>query len=253
MRMHVLPGGRLRMRRRIYFPDAPKEEAIDLPVSAHLLRHPSGNVLFDSGCNPEVARDPEGRWGGLAKVMQPAMSEDETVIASLGRIGVAPDDIDLVVCSHLHPDHCGCTAFFRKATILCHADELAAARAPDAEKAGFLPGEWDVGLPIETFEGERDLFGDGRIVLLPLPGHTQGTVGCLVSLERSGSFLLASDAVALKAHLDRDFLPRNTWNPELASRSLAEVRRLEAAGATVVCGHDEGQWRELRKEVESYD
>ena len=108
MKMHFLEGGRLRMRRSIYFPGAAKEETIELPVHAALMRHTQGNVLFDSGCNPQAATEPQARWGGIAKVMTPTFTPERTVVSQLETLGLKPDDIDVVICSHLHPDHCGC-------------------------------------------------------------------------------------------------------------------------------------------------
>ena len=55
MKMHALSGGRVRMRKSVYVPDADRSETIELPVSCFLLRHPQGNVLFDTGCHPSVA------------------------------------------------------------------------------------------------------------------------------------------------------------------------------------------------------
>src|SRR5487761_2429918 len=54
MKLHVLPAGRLRMRESIFRPEAPREALIDLPVGAFLIRHPQGNLLFDTGCHPSV-------------------------------------------------------------------------------------------------------------------------------------------------------------------------------------------------------
>jgi glyoxylase-like metal-dependent hydrolase (beta-lactamase superfamily II) len=209
-------------------------------------------VLFDSGCHPSIADDPEARWGGLAKLMTPISGAQENVLAGLHSLGLEPEDIDVVVCSHLHPDHCGCNTFFQKATVMCHARELAAAKEPQAEKAGYLSSEWNHGGRFETLEAQRDVFGDGRFVLVPLPGHTPGTTGALVTLERSGQFLLASDTVSVRETLDRDIAPRNTWNSELLLKSFAEIRRIEAAGATVICGHDAAQWETLKKGPDAY-
>jgi N-acyl homoserine lactone hydrolase len=253
MKMHVLSGGRLRLRKAIYEPDAPRGETIDLPVSCILLRHRQGNVLFDTGCHPAVAENAEARWGGLVKIMQPIMQPGDNVINALAAIGLGCDDVDVVVCSHLHPDHCGCNTFFKRATFVIHAKELAAARAPDAEAAGYIAAEWEQPSPPQTIEGERDLFGDERIVLLPLPGHTPGTTAALVALEKSGTFLLASDTVSLRSTLDTGILPRNTWNAGALINSLAEVRRIEARGATVLCGHDHAQWQSLRKGAAAYE
>jgi N-acyl homoserine lactone hydrolase len=252
VKMHVLSGGRLRMKKSIYLPDADRQETIELPVSCFLLRHPQGNVLFDTGCHPSTAINAEERWGGMAKAMVPISKPDENVVDQLKVVGLVPEDIDVVVNSHFHTDHCGCNEFFKKATVICHARELAAAREADAEKKGILLADWNHPMPIDTIEGQRDLFNDGRIVLLPVPGHTPGMTAALVALDQSGSFFLASDSVALRANLERDINPRNTWDPELSRKSMEEIRRIEASGTTVVYGHDAAQWDSLKKGVDAY-
>jgi N-acyl homoserine lactone hydrolase len=253
MKMHLFSGGRLRMRKSIFIPDAERSETIELSVSCALLRHSAGNVLFDTGCHPAVAEQPEARWGGLAKLMTPIIQPGDNVVTALTGIGLTCDDIDVVVCSHLHPDHCGCNKFFSRATVVMHAAELAAARAPGAERAGYLAAEWEQSTPPDIIDGERDMFGDGRIVLIPMPGHTPGTTAALVALDRSGTFLLASDTVSLRSTLDTGFIPKNTWNTDALVKSLSEVRRIEAQGATVLCSHDVAQWTSLRKGADFYD
>jgi len=253
MKMHFLSGGRLRMRKNIFLPDADRSETIELPVSSALLRHGQANVLFDTGCHPSVPENAEARWGGLAKLMTPIMQPGEHVLSGLAALGLAPEDIDMVINSHLHPDHCGCNEFFRKATFLVHGEEMAAARAPGSEAMGYIAADWDVPMPVDEVAGQRDVFGDGRIVLLHLPGHTPGSIGALTQLERSGTFLLAGDTVSLRQTLDTGVVPRNTWNGEALLKSLAEIRRIEASGATIVCSHDAAQWETLRKGADAYD
>lgn len=252
MKMHVLSGGRLRMKRHVYEPDADRSETLELPVSSILLRHRQGNVLFDTGCHPSVVTQAEERWGGVARAMTPIMGPQDNVVAQLTCTGLGPDDIDVVICSHFHPDHCGCNVFFRRATMIVHTAEMAAARAENAQTAGYLPVEWDQPNPVQLIEGETDLFGDGRITLIPLPGHTPGLTGALVTLDRDGAFLLASDAVSLRSSLDTDVVPKNTWSPDLHRRSIGEIRKIEADGATVLCGHDDAQWASLRKGADAY-
>ena len=108
-------------------------------------------------------------------------------------------------------------------------------------------------MPMDLVSGQRDVMGDGRIVLVELPGHTPGTMGALVGLDNSGTFLLASDTITLRECLDREFLPKNTWNKDVLSNSYQEVRRIEAGGATVICGHDAFQWDILSKGADGYD
>ena len=251
MKMHCLSGGRVRMRKSVYVPDADRGEMIEMPVSSMLLRHPQGNVLFDTGCHPSVPDNP-AHWQGMEKFMTPIMPPGDNVLTGLTCVGLTPDDIDVVVCSHLHPDHCGCNAFFKRATVMVHEKEIVVARKPDAVPMGYLATEWDFGA-FDQLSGQRDVFGDGRIVLIELPGHTPGSIGALVALEKCGTFLLAADTVSLRVTLDRDVAPRNTQDPQALARSWEEVRRIEARGATVLCGHDAAQWDTLRKGADFYD
>ena len=251
--MHVLSGGRLVVEKHIYMPTATRDEFLDLPVSCFLFRHPQGNVLFDTGCHPSVAENPEMRWGNLARTVVPAMERDDNIVNELRRVNLAPDDIDIVVNSHLHCDHCGCNEFFTQATIYVHGDELATARNPDVEGKGYFRADWDHPLPIIEIHGEVDIFDDGRIVLLPFPGHSPGLTGLLASLPNSGAYILASDAVAIRENFDLETIPKNTWNQYLLATSLAEIKRIEKSGATVVCGHDLAQWSALKTAEECYD
>jgi glyoxylase-like metal-dependent hydrolase (beta-lactamase superfamily II) len=136
---------------------------------------------------------------------------------------------------------------------MVHASEIEAAKAAGAEAAGYLRADWDHGQPVDPVNGDRDVFGDGRLVLIPLPGHTPGSMGAAVNLDRDGPFLLVSDAVSLRQNLDADTAPRNTWNADALLSSYGEIRRIERSGAIVICGHDDGQWQRLRKGAEAYE
>ncbi len=247
MKMHVLSGGRLRMRRGIYYPDAAKEETFELPVSCILLKHAQGNVLFDTGCHPDAATDPDGRWGPTARISVPIFEAKDAVVNELPKAGLTADDIDVVICSHLHIDHCGCNAFFKRATIVCHAAELAAAKADDSDSKGYMRIDWDHDQVFETIDAQRDLFGDGRLTLLPAPGHTPGMVICHVVLDKDGAFVLASDAIPVQACLDKRYAPKVTWDHEKSAKVFEEVARLQKDGATVLFGHDDAQYQSLRK------
>lgn len=253
MKMHVLDGGRLRMKRRIYVPDAEKTEMIDLPVIAVLFRHPEGNVLYDTGCHPSVAEDAEARWGKLAGVMTPIGAHSQNVIDSLAAVGLKPGDIDVVVNSHFHPDHCGCNEFFTEARFVVHEAELAAAQSPEGPSHGYLPREWDHPMPMQGVTEGHDVMGDGRLVCVHLPGHTAGLMALLAQLEKSGKVLCVSDAVSLRRNLDHDEVPKNAGDPEALLASYARIRAYEAEGAMVICGHDDEQVKSLNMGGDAYD
>lgn len=254
MKMHILDGGRLAMKKRIYVPDcADKTEMVELPVMAILFRHPDGNILFDTGCHPSVSEDAEARWGKLADVMAPIGSHSANVIDGLAELDLKPEDISVVVNSHFHPDHCGCNEFFTNARIVVHEKELEAARADGAVMQGYLPSEWDHPMPVQGVTGGYDVMGDGLLVTVDLPGHTPGMMGLHAFLQNTGQILLVSDAVSLRRNLDNNEVPKNAWNAEALLASYEVIRGLEAEGATVICGHDDAQWWSLRTGAEAYD
>ena len=209
--------------------------------------------MFDTGCHPDAARDGDARWGYYARISEPIFTPEEAVVGQLGFAGVSADDIDVVVCSHLHYDHCGCNAFFKRATVVCHAREVEAARATNAEAKGYLRADWELGAPIDTIDGERDIFGDGRLTLIPVPGHTPGMTAAHAVLDRSGAFVLASDAIPVRACLLERYAPRGAWDVGDFLSSIDEIARLERNGATVLFGHDDAQWNALRKGSVFYD
>ncbi|MCY4278726.1 MAG: N-acyl homoserine lactonase family protein [Gammaproteobacteria bacterium] len=252
MKMHILSGGKLRMNRSIYYADAARGEQLDLPVHSVLLRHAQGNVLFDTGCHPSVAVDAHARWGALADVAVPVMARDDNLIADLGALGLAPSDIDVVINSHYHSDHCGCNEFFKNASFFIHRAEFARVQAEDAVKVGYVRADWDHPFPLTQFDTETDVFGDDKLVIVPLPGHTPGMSGALANLDRDGSFLLASDAVSVRTNLDERFVPKNTWDADLFVQSLDAIARIERGGARVVCGHDLAEWHALKKGADHY-
>ncbi|WP_207540982.1 N-acyl homoserine lactonase family protein [Sabulicella rubraurantiaca] len=253
MRLHLLEVGRLRMRRSTYIPDAPREETVEIPVPAYLVRHKGGNILIDTGCNPRLPDDPTGVWGGLSRVMTPLHDRETHIGTALAGLGLVPDDVDLVILSHLHVDHAGANSLFQRASFLLHEAELSAARAPDAEAKGYLRAEWEVDRPFTEVSGEtHDVLGDERFVLHHFPGHTPGLMGALLRLERDGPVLLGTDAVPMMEVLRRDLVPRNNLDAEATRASLAKARALQAEGALLVCGHDPTQWPGLRHGAEGY-
>jgi glyoxylase-like metal-dependent hydrolase (beta-lactamase superfamily II) len=140
---------------------------------------------------------------------------------------------------------------FQQATVIIHALEIEAPwrlTQPGSVMSGRITF-----MPMTTISNQTDVMGDGRIVLVPLPGHTPGTIGALIELDRSGRFLLASDALSIRENLDREIIPRNTWNADLCERSFNEIKTLEASGYKIICSHDAAQWEQLRKGRDAFD
>ena len=96
-------------------------------------------------------------------------------------------------------------------------------------------------MQIKKITNTYDFFDNSKIVTINLPGHTPGSIGLAVSLEKS-RFLIASDALSLERNLYREEIPKNTWNGNLLLNSYKEINKIKNSGYKIICGHDSDQW-----------
>jgi N-acyl homoserine lactone hydrolase len=118
-----------------------------------------------------------------------------SLVDQLAQIRVRPEQIEMIGISHWHFDHTGQARHFPQARLLMGRGDLELLRrAPpiDEDSARGLAHWLTGGGQVEGIDGDRDLFGDGRVVMLDLPGHTPGHYALLVRLA-SGPVLLSGD------------------------------------------------------------
>lgn len=221
---------------------AGQEGRMRMPVAAFLVEHPSGaTAVFDTGMPPELATD-KARMRMTADWFDLELSDSWSLTGQLAAAGVAPDDVDIAVLSHLHFDHCGGLAQLPGARVVVHADEWDAAFDEGMVEFGaFEPGFFDLGHDRQLLDGEHDLFGDGTVVVVPTPGHTAGHQSLLVE----GTTLLVGDACYCRLALDLDALPPFSHDADRQRATFAWLRRQEAAGVDLRFSHDADQWARL--------
>ena len=172
-----------------------------------------------------------------------------SLVDQLAPIGVKPEAVEFVGISHHHGDHTGQLAAFPKATLLIGQGDWDLLR-PDAPPAGldakahaarrapFAP--WIAGGSVQALTRDRhDVFGDGSVLMLNLPGHTPGHHGLLVKLAATGPVLLTGDVTHFHENYRSDGIP--TWNTDRADSlaSLDRFRKIAAnLKATVIIQHD---------------
>ena len=71
-------------------------DMIQVPVGFYVIKHPKGNVLFDTGNNDKIITDPS-YWGAAFKALKPVNTPDVAIDTQLKKIGLTPDDINYVV------------------------------------------------------------------------------------------------------------------------------------------------------------
>ena len=243
MRVYALSCGSLEFDRSLFFPASQPGTNITMPVSSYLIVHPHGNVLFDTGIHCDALTDPAGRLGKrVAGLFSIRSKTGEDAVSQLKGLGLQPDDIQFVVTSHFHFDHCGCNSSFPRATFLVQRAEMDMARS---EGSRYNRKDWDLPLDYRLLDGEHDLFGDGSIVILPTPGHTAGHQSLWIRAGAS-QFLLTGDASYTREHLEQTILPTNTFDAGEMTHSMGVLRDLrDRRGVLLLYGHDSEQWNSL--------
>jgi glyoxylase-like metal-dependent hydrolase (beta-lactamase superfamily II) len=197
------------------------------PYFMYVVAHPKGNVLFDSGAHPALGTDPRSRLGEAAADFDARISPDDHVERRLAAIGMTPGDIDLVVQSHLHFDHAGGLGWLTHAPILVQREELAFARNPPVyQRDIYVQADFAMELDWRELDGDHDVFGDGRLMVISTPGHTRGHQSLLVRLKGETVFLLA-DAAYLLAKMRSRSLPGLLWSPDAVVGSWERIEEIE--------------------------
>ncbi|MGQ0661370.1 N-acyl homoserine lactonase family protein [Sphingosinicella sp.] len=188
-----------------------------LTDSCYLIRNGDRYLLWDTGLAGELAGTNGGGEGAFR------MSLRERIRDQLARIGVQPALVTFVGISHYHDDHIGQAADFPGATLLVGAADWEAIRGRPQTAARF--GPWTEGQSrAQPLRGDHDVFGDGSVVILNMPGHTPGHRALLVRLPRTGSVLLTGDLYHFTENMRRGGLP--IFNTDRAD-TLASMARFQ--------------------------
>jgi N-acyl homoserine lactone hydrolase len=210
-------------------------------VSGVLVRHAKGDVLIDTGFsrNAEAQMNelPEaGKAFGLQIV---SGAKDRTsIVNALATVGEKPASVARILLTHSHYDHLGgatelaAPVYVASAEAAWMADQAAHPTiTPPSLVAAVKPRlkvlAYDSG-PYLDFDKSKDIYGDGTIVVVPLPGHTPGHQGVFLKLGRRRVFLIGDAADILEA-AERG-LPKSApirtntdFEPELADMTTKRV------------------------------
>lgn len=204
---------------------------LHLPIGCYLVRTGDTTVLLDAGMGPH-----ENHWG-----------HGGALPGQLQSVGVSPDDIDLVVCTHLHVDHAGWLVhegapFFGRATVRYGAGDwkhFVEEAAPEDHIAQGMRLLWDAGR-LDPIDGDMVPLAPG-LTARYTPGHTEGHYSLVVSSGEERLFLLG-DAVECPLQIAEDeFNAFSDVDPAQARRTREAMwRELEGTDAQVGAAHFPG-------------
>lgn len=156
--------------------------------SCYLIRHGDRYMLWDTGLTDAlIGKD----FDNPAQTLRVKRS----LVDQLAELKLKPGQIETIGISHWHFDHVGQAGRFPQAKLLMGKGDLALLRTTppvDTDSAKGLAHWLTGGGKLEEVTADKDVFGDGRVMMLKLPGHTPGHYALLVRLE-SGPVLLSGD------------------------------------------------------------
>lgn len=208
VRLRALPQARMSAPTFVVAEGSRGPLRLRMGMTTFLVEHPRARFLVD----PAICEDVHGTvLPELPAPFRLTVAPQKPVVSmteALRRCGMKPEDVDFALPTHLHWDHvAGVAELPRNLPVRVLSEERAFAgdlgdreAPPLGVVRGVLRGrnfttyELD-GPPVLTFERSHDVFGDGAVVLVGLPGHTPGSVGVLLRVEGGATVLLAGDSV----------------------------------------------------------
>lgn len=168
-----------------------------------LIQHPKGTFVFDTGLGSQIEGQFHDNFSFLDRQLfkfTKLNSLKETLVENKFN----PDSIDFIIPTHLHFDHASGIEDFPKATVWTTKEEYDHAFSEEAIPPAFIKEQYDADFikwnfmdfdtsAYEIFEESYDVFNDGTVVLVKLPGHTKGSLGMFVNLKSGKRYFFTGD------------------------------------------------------------
>src|SRR5579859_690434 len=233
-----------------------------------LVRHPAGDLLIDTGnssrFDEEIRTYPFSTWFKLeflAGQLKPKVPLPEL----LRRMKQDPKNLRWVILSHVHLDHSGGLMDLPPVPVLLSQEELRFANDQSVQAKGYViaahvkkfpaPGTPSLRFspePYETFDESADLYRDGSVVVVPLRGHTPGSVGIFVNLSPDLRMFYVGDAVdderGFEERVGKSLILRDSDDdPVLANQVVAQLYNLhrQLPGLAIIPAHGRSAYKKF--------
>lgn len=161
---------------------------------------------------------------------------EQEMISQLKRFNLAPDDILIVINTHLHLDHAHGNGYFKKARFFVQKKEMEYALKPLPVHRGAYDMSYS-DFPFEYLEGDADILPGIRVIFTP--GHSPGSQSVVVETNK-GTYIIAGDTIT--HFVNMDVPPGDSYWPNGIYVDLREyywsLDRLRDLGGNILPGHD---------------
>jgi len=205
-------------------------QRIEIPVPIALIEGPQ-KILVDTSFQ-SVERTWEVRHRKIVR------GPEQEVLAALASAGARPEEIAIVIHTHLHYDHCGNNRLLPNARFFVQREELRYALAPTsfdatayfAPSLGITPDY--LGTKFELLDGDAEIADGVRVITTP--GHTPGHQSVIVDTA-GGRYCIAGDAVMWYENLEKRIPPGIHTS---MIECMASLERIAREADHVIPGHD---------------
>jgi glyoxylase-like metal-dependent hydrolase (beta-lactamase superfamily II) len=237
VKLSILNTGKMPSREAFAYRGGRWSQQYENGMAAILVRHPQAMFLIDTGFGSRV----DQHWQTIPALLRLLSSyvKEQPAAAQLQQYGIALDRIKFAIITHSHWDHISGLEDFPGIKVWMPQSELSFIR--DRRMPGLIDQmidrlnvqtfDFNDG-PYENFEHSLDLFGDGSVVLVPLPGHTDGSTGVFVNLHSGKRFLFTGDLTwsleGFQLPAERPWLARRLvdYNENAVRSSIVKIYRL---------------------------
>ena len=199
---------------------------VQLVYSCYLVKHGDEYMLWDTGFSMSA----------------PNTAPKVSIVDQLAQLKVTPDQIKFVGISHYHGDHTGQAGSFPKATLLIGKGDWDVLTNPTpnpaANPAPFANWIKDGG-KVEPLPNDKDVFGDGSVLMLNTPGHTPGHHSLLVKLPTMGPVFITGDLAHFRENYETNGVPWFNYDRAQTLASMDRIRKLLTnTKGTFIIQHD---------------
>lgn len=247
MKISVLYLGNIHCKKNELSECEDAELMIRSPISAVLIEHPIlGNVLYDTGNSPFYRTE----YSGWIRDTYP-IPEFISVADALEEKGLAVNDIDMIILSHLHFDHAGGLRYFAgtKAirNVVVAEEELKHAffQVMTGHGGAYVRETFDLAdIVFRPIGSDKQVTED--LGLFIQNSHTPGVVGMVLKTKSKGTVITTSDAVYTEEAYEKGLAPGGPINKTKQEffDNLAKVKEMQNKyHARLLFGHD---YRQIR-------
>lgn len=216
------------------------KNCIRMRANSLLVRAQRKNILIETGNGT--------KWDPKLRAIY-NVQEGDPLVDSLARAGSSPDEIDMVINTHLHFDHCGgntrvvenrAVPAFRNARYIVQRSELEHARNPtERDRASYFPDNFE---PIAKENGWDLLDGDSQILpglsVALIPGHN-ASIQAVTITGGGKSLAFVADLLPTRHHISLPWIMAYDLYPlQTLETKRRWISRLVSQGTIVVFGHD---------------